>query len=209
MQKQDFNRFVSLLNTTAELTGTKPKSEEALAMFFKVLERYEFEQILRAVAAHTEQSNFFPTPADIVKHIEGTSEEHSLFAWQDVLKAIRKHGRYKSLQFTDPKIHYALSCIGGWARVCNLQEDEEKWVYKEFEKFYRDGEKRKLSWNHPDVPALMTGITEIYNSAHGHDRFIDSPVKVSCRVNVPVLQLLERKQIPSNLSLNKCLKNME
>lgn len=58
--------------------------------------------------------------ADIVLGPARSGEE----AYQVLLEAIRKYGRYEVPQFSDPHLARALGVWGGWVDACNSPEDD-------------------------------------------------------------------------------------
>lgn len=72
-RETDFNRFIVELRAVYELYG-RTLSDAALAIFFRELEKYHVELVLKAISMHLrdkERGQYQPKPADIIYQIEG------------------------------------------------------------------------------------------------------------------------------------------
>ncbi|MBQ8692622.1 MAG: hypothetical protein IJ576_02460, partial [Synergistaceae bacterium] len=54
---------------------------------------------------HCRTEKFFPMLADIIRRIDGTSEERAAVAWASIREAIRRHAG-DSIKFASPAMHY-------------------------------------------------------------------------------------------------------
>lgn len=67
MDRHDHTRFVEVLNAVLDVYGPKQhRSDVAVALWWKLLERFEITQVEEALAQHVGASKFPPTPADII-----------------------------------------------------------------------------------------------------------------------------------------------
>lgn len=67
MKQSDFNRFSEILAGVFEIyTPGKDRSAVAGAIWWKLLQRFEFSAVEAALAEHVGASKFAPTPADII-----------------------------------------------------------------------------------------------------------------------------------------------
>jgi hypothetical protein len=169
---KDWAAFCVLMQGADELTVGKPRSGVALSLMFKILSCYDFGLIERAVEAHIRREKFAVTPADIIRHIEGAPEDRAKLAWQVVVHAIQRLGRYESVRFPYPAYHYAIGQMGGWQGLCiSLRNEDLPFRGKDFERFFEIGE-RVASWDHTDgkvhVPAYLCGSHEYHNRLSGH-----------------------------------------
>lgn len=189
MNKSDWPNFCEIMNVAAEITNCGKKSENALSFIFNMLKGYEFTTVANALKKHLEESNFFPTPADFHKHISGTDENRCGISFHKMLQAVAKYGRYSSVQFGDPKIHYCIKRLGGWQRVCNVKTEDHKWLEIEFKKAYEEAGCMGISWGHSEIMHTIPGEIEINNRLNGHA--IDEPKYIDCgRNNIATVERL-------------------
>lgn len=134
MIRDDFKRFVTALTGCAELYN-RELSEAALAMWWKLLERYDIEQVERALhacASNADNGQFMPKPADLIRELNGTTTDRSMIAWGYVLGAMSAVGAYQSVAFDDAAIHAAVEDAGGWAKLCRTESKELGYVQHRF-----------------------------------------------------------------------------
>ena len=127
MQQHEFRRFSAALTACAELYS-RSLSEGAIALWWEALRRFDVEQVehaFRACIESPEAGQFMPKPADLIRAMEGTSTDRSLLAWGEVYEAMSTVGAYRSVQFSDPAIHAAVSDMGGWVKLCRSTMDEQ------------------------------------------------------------------------------------
>ena len=165
VKTEDFTAFVSMMTIVSDTYGQPRMSEAAAKLYFGVLSDYSLDDVSKAIAEHLKQSPYMPKPCDIIKNIKGTAEERALMAWRHVLRAITKYGRYQSIKFDDPVIHYAIDYMGGWHRICQIFEEELPFREKDFVKHYIHGE-RIANWS--NVPEYFVGEHEIRNTRSDH-----------------------------------------
>lgn len=162
MQAADKPAFKALLGD-AMAFYRQDVSKFALSVWWAACERYDFEQVSKALTAHAmdpERGQFAPKPADIVRQLEGTQTDRSLIAWGQVLEAMRSVGAYASVDFGDRAIHAAITDMGGWPTLCRSQVDELPFLQRRFCDSYRAYMRR------PDVqaPLRLAGAHEVENA---------------------------------------------
>ena len=74
-------------------------SADAIEIWWRKMERFDLEAIAKAFSKHTDQSKFFPSPAEILSLLEPHRERSPLMAWAEVERTISKHGAYETVQF--------------------------------------------------------------------------------------------------------------
>ena len=141
MQDSDKERFFSILVGSAEIAG-KPLSKHGMALYWKMLKKYDIEAIDKAFIQHglnPDNGQFMPKPGDIVKYIDGTGEDRGMLAWSTVDKTIRRLGSWvDEIAFDDSIIHAVISDMGGWTGLCATKSEEDlKFKGIEFGKRYR------------------------------------------------------------------------
>lgn len=169
MQRTDFPRFTTALIAVAELFN-KELSEAAIAMWWKLLEGYEIEQITRALHAcvsNPDNGQFMPKPADVIRVLQGTSTDRSFLAWGHVLGAMSAVGAYQNVAFDDPATHAAIEDVGGWAKLCRMEVKELSFAQHRFcsshKAYTNKGEfdypRVMLGDRDPDTAYLAKGLT--------------------------------------------------
>lgn len=110
-------------------------------VFFDALAGYDIESVRRGLNAHVQNPDsgqFAPKPADVVRLIDGTSQDQGMQAWSRVDKAVRRVGPYQSVVFDDPIVHRVLDDMGGWVKLCTARSEEDyKFQGLEFARRYR------------------------------------------------------------------------
>lgn len=138
----------------------KELHETATELLFTILKKYELNQITEALTLHVSESKFPPTPADIIQKIKGKISDRALIAFQHVLNGLNY---YETVVFDDPVIHYAIECLGGWQKICQVSEEDVKWLEKDFAKYYELGFKCGKTWGDPHVPVALPGYLDLVN----------------------------------------------
>lgn len=167
MQDRDLKRFAELMAGVSEQYGQAPLKPGGLSLFFSALREFPFEAVAAALTMHVKTSVYPPKAADIVQILQGTAEDRGRLAFQKVLEAIRDHGSYRSIQFPDPRIHYAIDRMGGWGKVCMMTLDETPFREKDFCQHYSLAERAGINWDSPGVPKYFPGMEEISNRSLG------------------------------------------
>ncbi|VVE90417.1 DUF6475 domain-containing protein [Pandoraea bronchicola] len=115
-------------------------------------------------AANPDAGQFLPKPADVVKMLQGSTQDSALLAWHKVDKAIREVGTYASVAFDDALIHRVVFEMGGWVSLGTKDESEWPFVKNEFVNRYRGYRGRSQV---PEYPPLLIGIAETTNTRAG------------------------------------------
>lgn len=162
MTRDDVGELRKLLAAVYELYR-KELSRTSLTLWAAALKGYELEVIRQALSVHVQNPDngqFLPMPADIVKLIEGGSDDVALQAWAKVSRAVRSVGNYQSVVFDDAIIHYAIENMGGWISLGKKTEDEWPFLRNQFVTLYRGARTRAFEYQ----PRLI-GIAEAHNAA--------------------------------------------
>jgi phage pi2 protein 07 len=167
MQANDLDSFMEILDAVAEQYN-KTLSDGLKELYWQGLKDYDFKAVSMALTRHirnTENGQFMPKIADIVKMLEGSSQDTAYSAWTKVDKAVRRVGTYSTVIFDDPLIHKVISDMGGWVQLGHKQENEWPFVAKEFENRYRGFKSRNEV---PEYPTALIGMFEAHNSKEGY-----------------------------------------
>lgn len=163
---QDDERFAAVMLAFSELHNRVP-SMALVDMYWRALERYDIDAIERAAAAvmaDPDTGQYWPKPADFVRHIDGGKADSALVAWSLVDRAVRQVGPYASVVFDDSITMAVLSDMGGWIPLANKTEADWPFVAREFENRYRGYRVRSAEFTHP---AVLLGMTDLENVRRG------------------------------------------
>ena len=145
MNNSDFDEFRKTLIELGELH--EKKITQAMGkMYWNALIGLSIEDFRKSVDCHNrdpDQGMFFPKPANLMKHVSGTSkqqsqliQDRSSIAWSVVLGEISRIGSYATLKLDDKVSMAAVKAIGGWKHICSLTNDQLVWAAKEFQSTY-------------------------------------------------------------------------
>lgn len=166
MQTSDFEKFHEGIVGVMSFYG-KDVSKFAMDVWWSALKPYDLAAITAAFGRHVsnpDAGQFPPKPADIVRILQGTSQDSALVAWAKVDKAVRLVGAYMDVVFDDPLIHRVIYDMGGWIALGNKTEDDWPFVAKEFENRYRGFKSRGEI---PEYPAKLIGMAGAHNEKEG------------------------------------------
>lgn len=166
MKQEHFDDFCELLGVVSEQYG-KPISEGAKVLYWQGLIDFEFPAVQQALFRHVRNPDngmFMPKIADIVKMLQGSTQDSALNAWAKVDKAVRQVGTGSTVVFDDPIIHRVLQDMGGWLGLGRRSEDEWPFVAKEFENRYRGF---KARGEKPEYPKTLIGLDDAHNLPNG------------------------------------------
>ncbi len=194
MQANDKQAFAGLLVTIGELYS-KPISSILSKLYWRMLERFEWQDVVDALQAHVQDPDygqFMPKPADIIRAINGNGQTQSLQAWTKVEQAIRQVGPYLSVVFDDAIIQQVILEMGGWIKLCKSQSKELPFIAKEFQTRYGAYRHRPPL----NYPSSLPGISEHQNGNHG---FASPTPKLLGNV-MKAQAVLEKSAITQNLN---------
>lgn len=145
----------------------KDFSEFSGTVWWEAMKPYDFAAVSDALNRHCvnpDVGQFMPMPADVVRMLQGSTQDSALVAWAKVDRAIRVVGTYRSVVFEDPLIHRIISEMGGWVALGT--KDEKEWPFQknEFVTRYRGYRGRSEI---PEFPPVLVGIAETNNSKAG------------------------------------------
>jgi hypothetical protein len=175
MQTDDFHKFREGIAGVMGFYG-KNVSTFALDVWWTALKKYDLAAIVDAFNRHLanpDAGQFAPKPADIIRMLQGSTQDAALRAWAKVDQAVRRVGTYCDVVFDDALIHRVIQDMGGWMALGTKAEDEWPFVAKEFENRYRGFCSRS---EHPEYPATLIGIATAHNNLKGYRN--DNPVLI-------------------------------
>jgi hypothetical protein len=139
MQATDRKHFGEMLVAVAAVYG-KDMSPAVVAIYFSALAPYDLAAVRQAFDRYVrnpDTGQFMPKPADLIRMIDGGTQDLALIAWTEVERSIRRIGSYADVEFADKRIHCVISDMGGWIRLCETTEESLPFVAKEFQTRYR------------------------------------------------------------------------
>jgi hypothetical protein len=166
MQTSDLIPFMEMLDATAEQYG-KTLSDGLKELYWKGLINYDLAAVQNAFGRHIANPDtgmFMPKIADIVKMLQGSSQDSAYAAWTKVDKAVRQIGTYSTVIFDDPLIHRVISDMGGWIALGSKKETDWPFLAKEFETRYRGMKQINIPMEYPSV---LIGVEEMHNGQQG------------------------------------------
>ncbi|VVE68888.1 bacteriophage protein [Pandoraea anapnoica] len=127
----------------------------------KVFDLAAVRDALGRHAANPDAGQFLPKPADVVKMLEGSTQDSALLAWHKTDKAVREVGTHVSVVFDDALIHRVVFEMGGWVLIGGKDDKEWPFVRNEFVNRYRGYRGRSQV---PEYPPVLVGIAEAANT---------------------------------------------
>lgn len=136
-------------------------------VWFEAMKPFDFDAVSDALNRHCvnpDVGQFMPKPADVVRMLQGSTQDSALAAWAKFDRALRTVGTWRSVVFDDPLIHRCITEMGGW--VCFGEKDEKDWPFlkNEFVNRYRGYRGRNEV---PDYPPVLAGVIESNNNRLG------------------------------------------
>ncbi|SCY29729.1 hypothetical protein SAMN05216420_104154 [Nitrosospira sp. Nl5] len=175
MQTDDFQKFQDGIAGVMGFYG-RSVSNFALDVWWTALKGHDLGAVVDAFNRHLanpDAGQFPPKPADIIRMLQGSTQDSALRAWVKVDQAVRRIGTYADVVFDDPLIHRVIQDMGGWIALGTKKEDEWPFVAKEFENRYRGFRSRNEC---PEYPASLVGIATAHNNQKGFKA--DPPVLI-------------------------------
>lgn len=166
MTPQDSKQFAALVGNVYAFYG-KDYSVFAGRVWWEAMKPFDFTAVADAFNRHCvnpDAGQFLPKPADIVRMLQGSTQDSALTAWAKVDHAVRTVGTYRSIAFDDSLIHRVITEMGGWVSMGAKSEDEWPFVRNEFVNRYRGYRTRSAM---PEYPPVLIGIAEAQNSRTG------------------------------------------
>jgi len=151
-------------------------SEFAGGVWWTAMQPYDLVAVADAMGRHCvnpDTGQFLPRPADVVRMLQGGTQDSALVAWAKVDRAVRHVGAWQSVVFDDALIHRVLHDLGGWMHLAMKQDDEWPFIAKEFQNRYRGYKGRN---ERPPYPPVMIGAVEAHNSRM--DASVTAPVLI-------------------------------
>jgi len=167
MEKHEWKQRLAVVINGLAATYSKEVSKAMLTGYGMGLADLPIESIERGAASALRASRFMPTVAEIREHSGHVSAEHrAVLAWQHVDRALVTHGYYRSVSFDDPVINGAVRAMGGWIKLCTIEERDFAFAKRDFERAYKAIIATGLS---AEAAAPLVGYHEQHNRLNGYD----------------------------------------
>lgn len=166
MQDNDRAQFGAMLAAVSQVYG-RDLSPGVTAIYWQALRGYELAAVRRAFDRHVknpDSGQFWPKPADLIRMLDGSTQDAAAVAWAKVVGAIRRVGGYVDVAFDDALIHRIVEEMGGWAKLCDTPEAELPFRMQDFVRLYRGYAGRGEC---PPYPARLFGRFTVKNFALG------------------------------------------
>lgn len=159
MTQQDKAKLAEMLEYCGGIFNREVQ-RPVIQVFATMLDAYPIQDIAKAFRIHMETSEFFPTPAAILKHLKQGGAEMATIAHGQLVRAIATVGGYRSVQFAgDPLIGAVIEDLGGWPRVCRMEETD---LRISFERVY----KARANRQEAPQPVVNSGLHALTNAAN-------------------------------------------
>lgn len=208
MREQDRGDFYEALKAAFDVYG-KSIGSGAMSVYFDALADYELSSITLGLTRHLRDPSagqFAPKPADIIRNIEGRSDDAAMLAWVKVRKSMGAVGAWNSIAFDDPIIHAVLIDLGGWPKMCSTLTNDLPFLAKDFERRYSAYKSRHAIPT--ECPRYLVGLSEGANSEKGYQT--DPPVLVGDKNNAMlVLEGAYEKTLEKNLPFASAMRELQ
>ncbi|CBJ38308.1 conserved protein of unknown function, phage related [Ralstonia solanacearum CMR15] len=168
MTPQDSKQFAALVGNVYAFYR-QDYSVFAGRVWWEAMKPFDFAAVSDAFNRHCvnpDSGQFLPKPADIVRMLQGSTQDAALVAWAKVDRAVRTVGTYRSVVFDDALIHRVVTEMGGWVHIGGQAESEWPFVRNEFVNRYRGYRMRSET---PDYPPHLIGTAEASNARAGFE----------------------------------------
>lgn len=190
MTEADREEF-SVVIAAVAATFRQEATEALYQGYWLGLSDLALDAVKNAAAKAIRQCRFMPTVVEL-RRLAGelSIEDRAARVWQAVRRAVLRHGYYGSVSFDDPLTNATIRSLGDWRMFCvRMEEEDEKWTRKEFERVYAALARAGVS--QADAAPLI-GEHERHNTMHGYLDYVTPPVVVSC--GLPAVRLLDESE---------------
>ena len=158
-EKKDFAIYVS----DVMAFYAQPVSNFIIDVWWNACEKYDFDKIKKAFNLHVldpDRGRFYPKPGDIVQKIEGTISDRSVLAFGKVFSAIKRVGQYRNLIFDEAAIHAAIEDMGGWPKLCAIEEKNISFFQHQFTESYQAYAQKDFFYYPPVIIGIVGSEVE-------------------------------------------------
>lgn len=167
MNSSERSKFLKLIGDICAFYR-RDYSEFTGRIWWESMKPFDYSAVADALNRHCinpDTGQFMPMPADVVKMLQGSTQDSALNAWAKVDRAVRTVGPYRSVVFDDPIIHRVVAEMGGWIHIQSGTDEGWPFAKNEFVNRYRSYRKAGVV---PEYNPVLVGIAEAQNSMQGH-----------------------------------------
>lgn len=168
MIERDRKEFFALIGNVYAFYD-KSFSDFSGRVWWDALKVFDLKAVSEALSRHCvnpDVGQFMPKPADVVRMLQGSTQDSALAAWSKLDRAVREVGTYRSVVFEDALIHRIVLEMGGWVSLGMKTEEEWPFLRNEFVNRYRGYRGRSEV---PEYPPVLIGLAEANNRKAGFD----------------------------------------
>jgi len=136
MTEQEFKQGFLVLTEMFNKNPSKPFT----LMYYETVKHLEAKDWQEAIKITLQSRKFtnMPTPAEVLEHAQGSTEDTALIAIQKLEGAMRDVGAYDSVKFDDPVLMVLVSSAeGGWPGLCQMELSDWKFEKLRLVKAYK------------------------------------------------------------------------
>lgn len=136
VSKKDFAKIMGILSEVYDKEVTKVMFD----VYYDCLKDFSFENLKSATmrTIKTNVYNVMPKPAELLKFLEGSTDDKAFIAWGTAVEAVSKCGYTHDPVFDDPIISNCIVHIcGGWVKFCQLNTKDIHYYQKRFTDAYK------------------------------------------------------------------------
>ena len=165
MVNGDRGRFTALVQALAATFRAEP-TKALFEGYWLGLRDLDIDRVEMAAARAIASCARMPVPVELRALAgESTATVRAVQAWEAAIRALRRFGSYKSVNFEDKTINATIRVLGGWERFCLTESDElHKWVRRDFERTYLALSESGVS---EEASRYLMGTFERENTANG------------------------------------------
>jgi hypothetical protein len=178
-------------------------------VWWAAMKPFDLDAVKDALNRHCvnpDSGQFLPKPADVVRMLQGSTQDAALVAWSKLDRTVREVGTYRSVVFEDALIHRIVLEMGGWVALGTKTEDEWPFLRNEFVNRYRGYRGRSEI---PEYPPVLIGLAEASNRKVGFDSeppvLIGNPVTAQAVMqrgsNAPLLEFNQMRPADASKAL--------
>ena len=172
MQDQAFSKGMAVLLATYPGMESKPAT---LVIWRELLDDLDDAPFLNAVYRFCREEKQLYPGTNVVALIRerAVSSTSGIVALTRLEDAMHRVGAYQSVVFDDPVIHLAVDRMGGWPKLCAMEDNEWKFLRRDFERLYDAACREPVPVD--QIPRRPCGVIELSNAANGH---ADRPIQM-------------------------------
>lgn len=115
----------------------KDVTDDIYTVYYEALKGLDNSQFSKTVELIIKTCKFMPMPAEFLEITSENPETKAMLALQEVEKSFGSVGIYGNVHFIDERIGQTIQIIGGWTKICSMNDNEWKFARRDFIKIYK------------------------------------------------------------------------